>query len=79
MIVAAEQMNNDPDMLSQSIIGIGTINEIDGSLVPMIKGYTVFQIWLFEEIPNTCQRFQKEVIKIKPEDLESFGKHMGSI
>merc|ERR1712003_336811 len=38
VIAAAEQMKNDPEMLSQTIIG--TIGEMDGSLSPDQKGFT---------------------------------------
>ena len=74
VIAAAEQMKNDPDMLSQAIIG--TIGEMDGSLGPDMKGYTAFQRWLVNESPETRQRFRDDVIDTKPEDFEAFGMRL---
>merc|ERR1740130_721392 len=50
VIAAAEQMRNDPDILSQTIIG--TIGEMDGSLGPDQKGFTSLQRWLVNESPS---------------------------
>merc|ERR1712070_210739 len=77
VIAAAEQMKNDPDMLSQSIIV--TIGEMDGSLGPDMKGFTAFQRWLVNENPETRQRFRDQVIDTKPEDFEAFGKRLKSM
>jgi len=77
VIAAADQMRNDPDMLSQAIIG--TVGEMDGSLGPDMKGYTAFQRWLVNESPETRQRFRDQVIDTKPEDFEEFGKRLKSM
>merc|ERR1711966_207812 len=74
VMAAAEQMKNDPDMLSQAIIG--TIGEMDGSLGPDTKGFTAFQRWLVNENPETRQRFRDQVIDTKAEDFEEFGKRL---
>merc|ERR1712194_193072 len=77
VIAAADQMKNDPEMLSQAIIG--TIGEMDGSLGPDMKGYTAFQRWLVNESPETRQRFRDQVIDTKPEDFEEFGNRLKSM
>lgn len=77
VMAAAEQMKNDPDMLSQAIIG--TIGEMDGSLGPDMKGFTAFQRWLVNENPETRQRFRDQVIDTKPEDFEAFGQRLKSM
>eukprot|EP00535_Pseudo-nitzschia_heimii_P000451 CAMPEP_0197174118 /NCGR_PEP_ID=MMETSP1423-20130617/780_1 /TAXON_ID=476441 /ORGANISM="Pseudo-nitzschia heimii, Strain UNC1101" /LENGTH=1038 /DNA_ID=CAMNT_0042623015 /DNA_START=245 /DNA_END=3361 /DNA_ORIENTATION=+ len=74
VIAAADQMRNDPDMLSQAVIG--TVGEMDGSLGPDMKGFTQFQRWLINESPETRQRFRDQVIDTKPEDFEEFGKRL---
>merc|ERR1712194_606480 len=74
VIAAAEQMKNDPELLSQAIIG--TVGEMDGSLGPDAKGFTDFQRWLVNENPETRQRFRDQVIDTKAEDFEEFGKRL---
>merc|ERR1711966_105686 len=74
VIAAAEQMKNDPELLSQAIIG--TVGEMDGSLGPDAKGFTAFQRWLVNENPETRQRFRDQVIDTKAEDFEEFGKRL---
>jgi len=77
VIAAAEQMKNDPDMLSQAIIG--TIGEMDGSLGPDMKGFVAFQRWLVNESPETRQRLRDQIIDTKAEDFEAFGKRLNNL
>jgi len=77
VLAAAEQMKNDPELLSQAIIG--TIGEIDGSLGPDMKGFVAFQRWLINESPSTRQRFRDQIIDTKAEDFEEFGKRLKNL
>lgn len=77
VIAAAEQMKNDPEMLSQAIIG--TVGEMDGSLGPDMKGFTAFQRWLVNESPSTRQRFRDQIIDTKAEDFEAFGERLKNL
>lgn len=77
VIAAAEQMKNDPELLSQAIIG--TIGEMDGSLGPDMKGFTAFQRWLVNESPSIRQRFRDQIIETKAEDFEAFGERLKNL
>lgn len=77
VLAAAEQMKNDPELLSQAIIG--TIGEIDGSLGPDMKGFVAFQRWLINESPSTRQRFRDQIIDTQAEDFEEFGKRLKNL
>merc|ERR1712232_66342 len=71
---AAEQMRNDPEILSQTIIG--TIGEMDGSLSPDQKGFTSLQRWLVNESPSYRQEFRNQIIDTKAEDFDAFGDRL---
>jgi Zn-dependent M16 (insulinase) family peptidase len=77
VIAAAEQMRNDPDILSQTIIG--TIGEMDGSLGPDQKGFTSLQRWLVNESPAYRQEFRNQILDTKPEDFDAFGERLKKI
>ena len=77
VIAAAEQMRNDPDILSQTIIG--TIGEMDGSLGPDQKGFTSLQRWLVNESPSYRQAFRDQILDTKPEDFDAFGERLKKI
>jgi len=71
---AAEQMRNDPDILSQTIIG--TIGEMDGSLSPDQKGFTSLQRWLVNESPSYRQEFRNQILDTKADDFDDFGNRL---
>jgi Zn-dependent M16 (insulinase) family peptidase len=74
VIAAAEQMETDPEMLSQAIIG--TIGEMDGALSPNQKGFTQLQRWLVNESPEYRQNFRHEILNTKPADIKAFGERL---
>merc|ERR1712113_379604 len=71
---AAEQMRNDPDILSQTIIG--TIGEMDGSLSPDQKGFTSLQRWLVNESPSYRQEYRNQILDTKADDFDDFGNRL---
>ncbi|KAG7356157.1 peptidase M16C family-associated protein [Nitzschia inconspicua] len=77
VIAAAEQMENDPEILSQAIIG--TIGEMDGALSPNQKGFTQMQRWLVNESAEYRQNFRNQILDTKPADFKAFGERLKSI
>jgi len=77
VIAAGEQMRNDPDILSQTIIG--TVGEMDGSLSPDQKGFASLQRWLVNESPSYRQEFRNQILDTKPEDFAAFGERLKKI
>merc|ERR1711957_550877 len=77
VIAAGEQMRNDPDILSQTIIG--TVGEMDGSLSPDQKGFASLQRWLVNESPSSRQEFRNQILDTKPEDFAAFGERLKKI
>jgi presequence protease len=74
VIAAAEQMENDPEILSQAIIG--TIGEMDGALSPNQKGFTQMQRWLVNESAEYRQNFRNQILDTKPADFKAFGERL---
>jgi presequence protease len=74
VIAAAEQMERDPEILSQAIIG--TIGEIDGALSPNQKGFTQMQRWLVNESAEYRQNFRNQILDTKPADVKAFGERL---
>lgn len=77
VIAAAEQMENDPEILSQAIIG--TIGEMDGALSPNQKGFTQMQRWLVNESPEYRQNYRNQILDTKPSDFKAFGERLKAI
>jgi hypothetical protein len=77
VIAAAEQMSEDPDILSQAIIG--TIGEMDSSLSPDQKGFTQMQRWLVNESPEYRQEFRNQILDTKPADFKAFGERLNAM
>jgi len=77
VIAAGEQMKNDPEILSQTIIG--TVGEMDGSLSPDQKGFASLQRWLVNESPSSRQEFRNQILDTKPEDFAAFGERLKKI
>jgi Zn-dependent M16 (insulinase) family peptidase len=74
VIAAAEQMNEDPEILSQAIIG--TIGDMDSSLSPDQKGFTQMQRWLVNESSEYRQAYRNQILDAKPEDFKAFGERL---
>ncbi len=74
LIAAAEQIQNDPEILSQAIIG--TIGDMDGALSPDQKGFTSLQRWLVNESPASRQKVRNEILETKPDDFKAFGERL---
>jgi presequence protease len=74
VITAAEQMEKDPEILSQAIIG--TIGEMDGALSPNQKGFTQMQRWLVNESAEYRQNYRNQILDTKPADVKAFGERM---
>merc|ERR1719223_2049730 len=64
VIAAAEQLENDPNALSQAIIG--TIGDMDGALSPDQKGNAALTRWLVNESAESRQRRRDQVLDTKP-------------
>ena len=74
---AAEQMRNDPEILSQTIIG--TIGEMDGSLSPDQKGFTSLQRWLVNESASYRQSYRNQILDTTAEDFDAFGDRLNNM
>ncbi|KAL3914188.1 MAG: hypothetical protein SGILL_006200, partial [Bacillariaceae sp.] len=74
VIAAAEQMEEDPEMLSQAIIG--AIGEMDGAMSPNQKGFTQLQRWLVNESPEYRQNYRNQILDTKPADIKAFGQRL---
>merc|ERR1711935_681833 len=77
VIAAAEQLENDPNALSQAIIG--TIGDMDGALSPDQKGNAALTRWLVNESAECRQRKRDQVLDTKPEDFRAFGERLKNI
>lgn len=77
VIAAAEQIQDDPEILSQAIIG--TIGDMDGALSPDQKGFTSLQRWLVNESADYRQKFRNEVLDTNAGDFKAFGERLKGI
>eukprot|EP00526_Cylindrotheca_closterium_P029130 CAMPEP_0113619276 /NCGR_PEP_ID=MMETSP0017_2-20120614/9784_1 /TAXON_ID=2856 /ORGANISM="Cylindrotheca closterium" /LENGTH=1074 /DNA_ID=CAMNT_0000528841 /DNA_START=49 /DNA_END=3273 /DNA_ORIENTATION=- /assembly_acc=CAM_ASM_000147 len=77
VIAAAEQLENDPDALSQAIIG--TIGDMDGAMSPDQKGNTQLTRWLVNESAEYRQKFRDQILDTKPEHFREFGERLKNL
>ena len=77
VIAAAAQFEEDPDALSQTIIG--TIGDMDGALSPDQKGFTAFQRWLINESAEQRQKYRDEILSTTPADFRAFGEKLKNL
>lgn len=74
VIAAVEQIESDPGVLSQAIIG--TIGDMDGALSPDQKGFTSLQRWLVNESAEYRQKFRNQILDTNADDFKAFGERL---
>lgn len=74
LMVAADELENDPEALATAIIG--TIGDMDGALSADQKGWTAFSRWITRETPEDRQRLRDEVLNTKASDFRDFAERL---
>lgn len=74
VMAAVEQIESDPDTLSQAIIG--TIGDMDGALSPDQKGFTSMQRWLVNESAEYRQNYRNQILDTTAKDFKDFGERL---
>jgi Zn-dependent M16 (insulinase) family peptidase len=77
VVATAEQYENDPDALAQTIIG--TIGDMDGAHSPDQKGFAALQRWLVNESPEHRQEYRDQILSTTPDDFRTFGEKLKAL
>ena len=77
LLVAAEELEKNPDALATAIIG--TFGELDGALSPDQKGNKAFNRWLLRQTPEERQQFRDEIRNTKASDFKDFAMRLKNL